>query len=162
MLLITIAAIIAAMAIAVLAAIHRNRPVLTDIGNYPFDYEALIQFVERADDAYILTHATMDIMHFSKFASGKACNELIEFLYRNPPKMFGSKKHRKREWYIMAHEQKSITLKKVITHRHVKVKRGIKIKLGDEMVEYWHVAITPAGFRVNAVNADSDLEEEVY
>lgn len=163
MLPLIIAVLLAALVYVVLVTIHhQKRKSLTSNNNYSFDYTALIKFVEKADDAYILTHATLDIMYFSKFASSRVCNELIEFLYRNPPKMFGSKKFRKRDWYILDYQKNAITLKKTITHQYVKVKRGMKIKLGDDMVEYWDISIESNGFRVQAVNADSDLEEEVY
>jgi len=160
------------LAIFAAAVIYVVRLILQEVKEnkkpdhpYPFDFPALIAFANKADDAYILTHATLDIMPFSKFATGKVCNELIEFLYRNPPKMFGSKKHRKRTWTVMAYNDSLITLKKEITHRQVKVKRGMRIKLGDEMVEYWDIAVTakePLGYKVQAVNADSHLENEVY
>ncbi|WP_379356636.1 MULTISPECIES: hypothetical protein [unclassified Paenibacillus] len=143
-----------------LARQQKSKPELPKV-DYPFDYIGLIAFVEKADDAYILTHATLDIMPFSKFASSKASNELIEFLYRNPPKMFGSKKHRKRSWEVESYKGDSIFLKKTITHRQVKVKRGIKIKLGDDLTEYWEIAVRPNGFRVEAVQSDSDFEKEV-
>lgn len=119
-----------------------------------FDYSALINFLEKADDAYILTHATLNIMYFSKFACSRACNDLIEFLYRNPPKMFGSRKTRQREWYIVEQLDHAITLRKSITHRQVKVKRGIKIKLGDDMTEYWEISIRPAGYQVKSIYSE--------
>ncbi|WP_138755923.1 hypothetical protein [Paenibacillus sinopodophylli] len=151
-----------AIVCAVVAAVHRSRKSKVVTGEYSFDYSALITFLEKADDAYILTHETMDIMLFSKFASSRVCNDLIEFLYRNPPKMFGSRKHRQRNWNIIEYSQHEISIKKTIMHRHVEIKRGMKIKLGDDMVEYWDIAITSGGFRIHAINADSALEEEVY
>lgn len=158
----TFAAVVAVLALGYYAVDRLNRQTVTDKDDGPVDYEALIRFVEQADDAYILTHATKNIMYFSKFASSRVCNEVMEFIYRNPPKMFGARKQRQRKWSVLAMERHGATLKKTITHRPVKVKRGMKIKLGDDMVEYWDIAFTSKGFRVTAIQADSDLEKEVY
>lgn len=162
MLLVVFVLVFVAVLYGIYFLIQQERKSELPQRDYPFDYEALMKFVEKADDAYILTHATLDIMYFSKFASGKACNELIEFLYRNPPKMFGSRKHRRRSWDVLAHGERYVVLKKSISHRQVKVKRGMRIKLGDDMIEYWEIAVTSSGFEVQAVNSDSELEKEVY
>ncbi|RJX39137.1 hypothetical protein D3P09_16730 [Paenibacillus pinisoli] len=156
--------IILILAVFAAAIIYVVRLVLQEVKEnkkpdhpYPFDFPALIAFANKADDAYILTHATLDIMPFSKFATGKVCNELIEFLYRNPPKMFGSRKHRMRTWTVMEYDAARVVLKKEITHRQVKVKRGMRIKLGDEMVEYWDIAMdagSDPGFVIQEMNAD--------
>lgn len=116
----------------------------------PIDKELLL-FLEKADDAYIKTHETVDIQYFSKFATHSLCNQVLDDIHKKPPKMFGIAKHRERKWRLVTEEKNEFTFEKNITHRHIQVKKGIIITLGDDMNEVWLVSNSPKGFLVRDV-----------
>lgn len=111
----------------------------------------LYEFLEQADDAYILTHESAEISCFSKYANSSVCNEVIEAIFKNPAKMFGTKNNRERTWSLIGQYSNEILVRKEITHSPIEVKRGIRITLGDHMVEVWKVSSGPRGFLVEDV-----------
>ncbi|WP_268624624.1 hypothetical protein [Paenibacillus alvei] len=108
-------------------------------------------FLERADDAYILTHESIEISYFSQYATSTLCNEILESIYKNPPKMFGTRKYRVRTWSVLTYEDQGVLLRKELTHIPIKVRRGIKVALGDDMVEFWKISFLSNGYRVEEV-----------
>jgi hypothetical protein len=124
------------------------RPKKAIIGLSEHGSKELIDFLEKADDAYILTHETIEISYFSKYASNAVCNEILEAIYKNPAKLFGTKNYRTRTWSIVEQEQDVIVLRKEIFHRNIEVKKGIHIALGDEIIEEWRISLGPNGFLI--------------
>jgi hypothetical protein len=116
------------------------------------DSKALMLFLEKADDAYILTHEAVDISFFSKFASTRVCNQIIDDIHKKPPKLFGTKNYRHRRWSVISQEKDKITVQKEITHKHIEVKRGIRVALGDDMIESWCITLNPNGFCIEEVS----------
>ncbi|MDQ0885063.1 hypothetical protein QFZ81_000151 [Paenibacillus sp. V4I9] len=112
----------------------------------------LFEFLEKADDAYILTHEAIEISFFSKYATSHVCNEVMESIYKNPAKLFGTKKYRERIWCVMQQQKNEIVLRKEISHKRIKVRKGIKVALGDDMVEYWTISHGADGFLVEDVS----------
>ncbi|WP_115995637.1 hypothetical protein [Cohnella lupini] len=111
----------------------------------------LYDFLEEADDAYILTHQTAEISSFSKYASNSVCNEVLEGIYKKPAKMFGTKNYRDRTWTVIDRQEDEIVLRKEIAHRSIKVKKGIRLTLGDHMIELWTVSLHSRGYLIEEV-----------
>lgn len=114
--------------------------------------QELYEFLEKADDAYILTHETAEISCFSKFANSSVCNEVLEAIYKNPAKMFGTRNYRDRTWSVIEQRRNEMILRKEIVHRAIEVKKGISITLGDHLIEYWKISLKPSGFLVEEVS----------
>lgn len=117
-----------------------------------FISKELIVFLEKADDAYILTHETIEISYFSKYVSNNACLGVLEAIYKNPPLLFGTKRYRKRSWSYIKQDKNGILLQKKITHTQIEVKKGIKIALGDEIVEVWRISFNLKVFTVEDIS----------
>jgi len=111
----------------------------------------LFHFLEQADDAYILTHETLEIRFFSPYATNSVCNEIMEAIYQKPPKMFGTRRFRRRSWSIVKHNGSDIVVRKEIVHKPIVMKKGIRVALGDDMVELWTIACNAHGFVVKQV-----------
>jgi hypothetical protein len=112
----------------------------------------LLDFLEKADDAYILTYETSEIMYFSKYASSAVCHQVLDAIHKNSDRLFGTKKYRKRTWSIIEQKKNEILLRKVVTQKKIEVKYGIKVALGDEIIETWRVSLNPSGYLVEDVS----------
>jgi len=111
----------------------------------------LLEFLEQADDAYILSHLMFQIEAFSPYATGAVCNALLDDMYRKPPRMFGTKKYRRRHWSVVEHHPDWLIVRKRLTHEKVKAGRGIYIALGDDMEELWTVSRLADGYLISNV-----------
>ncbi|GFN30947.1 hypothetical protein [Paenibacillus xylaniclasticus] len=116
--------------------------------------QSLLDYLEKADDAYILTHHTADIAYFSQFASNEVCNEVMDWIWKNPRRMFGTKKHRIRRWQMLQMGGDSIIVRKELTHYPVKARRGIRVSLGDDLIELWELSIRAGNYRVEAIKQE--------
>jgi|GEM_PF-1334958 len=144
-------------AVILVASIVRNRaprfkPFIE--GAPPSISIFLLDYLERADDAYILTHDTENIAHFSKFASNEVCHEVMDWIWKNPRRMFGTKKHRIRKWQVVELGGDTIVVLKELTHWPVSVRRGMRFSLGDALVERWELSIREGHYRVEAISPE--------
>jgi hypothetical protein len=114
-------------------------------------FAGLLEFLTEADEAYIRTHETSEIQYFSKFAAHSACHEVMETIFKKPPLLFGVKKHRRRTWTVLEEGEEGILLRKELTHIPVKIKRGLRMPLGDRLIETWRVSFQESGFLVEEV-----------
>lgn len=141
-------------AIIVVSIIRNSAPRLKPSieGAPPSLSESLLDYLEQADDAYILTHDTENIAHFSKFASNEVCHEVMDWIWKNPRRMFGTKKHRIRKWEVVELGGDTIVVRKELSHRPVKVRRGMRFSLGDAFVELWELSFRRGDYRVEAIS----------
>lgn len=110
--------------------------------------DALLAFLEQADDAYIASHHARRMDAFSRYATGALCNALLDGIFKKPPRMFGTRKYRRRRWRIVQHDPDWVVVHKQLWHLPVKVTGGIYVALGDEMEEWWTIAVREDGFKV--------------
>ncbi|MCD1257390.1 hypothetical protein B5M42_000885 [Paenibacillus athensensis] len=111
----------------------------------------LLHFLEKADDAYILTHETLEIRFFSRYATNLVCNEIMEAIYQKPPKMFGTRRFRHRSWSIVTQNGSELVVRKELVHKPIVMKKGIRVALGDDMVELWTITCHTHGFIIKQV-----------
>lgn len=101
--------------------------------------KSLIEFLEKADDAYITTNQTNRNSPFCEFATNRVCNDVMDVIRSSPPKLFGTKAYRNRKWTFIGEEGNRIKVRKDITYKNIEVKKGIQISIGDNLQEYWTV-----------------------
>jgi hypothetical protein len=105
--------------------------------------KTLMQFLEEADEAYIFAHQARQINPFIKYANSTVCDNILDDIRRhnNDPKLFGTKAYRERKWKIISASSNTVTVQKDLTHKHVKIQRGVQVAIGDDMHEIWKVSI---------------------
>jgi hypothetical protein len=148
------AMVLLAVAAAAGAAVYQSKKSAAERapGRCGLISEDLLEFLENADDAYILAHETTEIGRFSRFAAGEVCHELLEGIFKNPPKMFGTRKYRRRRWSVIEHDPDWMVIRKQVYHVPVKASKGIYVALGDEMEEIWTISCLERGYRIVDVN----------
>ncbi|MFB9277194.1 hypothetical protein [Cohnella cellulosilytica] len=144
------AAVAAAAATAIFA--RRTRRAAMAPGRCELISAELFGFLEEADDAYILAHETTQIGRFGKYATETVCHGLMESIYKNPSRMFGTRKYRRRSWNVVAHDPEWIVVCKRLSHVPVNLGKGIHTALGDDSVEIWTIARLENGYRIIDVN----------
>lgn len=148
------AAITASAAAAAGAAIYagRKRSARAAPGRCGLISDELLDFLEKADDAYILAHESTQIGKFGKYATEEVCHEMMESIFKNPSRMFGTRKSRRRTWNVVAHDPEWVVVRKQLAHAPVKIGRGVYVALGDDVEEIWTIACSPDGYRIVDVN----------
>ena len=111
-------------------------------------YKGLIDFLEEADDAYILSHQTKQISYFSRYACDSVCTDLLDLMRSQESKLFGTKSYRERTWSVLSEEGESILVKKELTHKHVKIRKGVHVAIGEDMKEHWRIRRVKDSFTV--------------
>jgi len=139
----------AAVAAYGLSACLRNKRAAAMLpGRCELISDELLAFLEQADDAYMLAHMTACMNDFGRYAAGTVCHVLMDDLFKKPPKMFGTRKHRRRSWSVVAHDPQWILVRKRLWHEPVKAGRGFYIPLGDEMEECWTIVCRADGYQI--------------
>lgn len=101
----------------------------------------VVQFLNRADDAYILAHDSKNIRPFAPYADPAVCTKVLSKILSGEDKYFGTSKLRKREWDVQLDGTDVAHVVKRTGHEEIKVGRGITIPLGDPDVQCWDVSI---------------------
>ncbi|THF73920.1 hypothetical protein [Cohnella fermenti] len=154
MIFLGIAACILLIAIYTLHRIRSCPPEPKLFGWPESDSAQLLAFLEAADNAYILTHLRKEISYFSKYAAHSVCNEVIDWIFKNPPKMFGTPRSRTRTWTVLDRDPERLIVRKQVLQHQIEVRRGMKVALGDDMVELWNVSRSSGGYLVTEVSAE--------
>lgn len=103
-------------------------------------------FLESADEAYLLTFKQMDMSHFSKYASRTLYMTIYRSLTVERPWAGVSDKFKKTTWTLLeTAEDGSFLASKMTTFDKVNVSRQLKLSVADDYKELWGVVRNSSG-----------------
>lgn len=98
----------------------------------------LIEFLNKADDAYMYGYSKSRIEFFADYMSAELCEIIAEEMEQGEKKLFGPKEARSREWFLLESLNGKYKLKKILTHKRIK-QGSVSLSLGSYVEETWSV-----------------------
>lgn len=101
----------------------------------------LVGFLSDADDAYMLAFEARNIKPFAQYADPAVCTAILQEILSGEDRFFGVAKLRQREWKVTLDDGRTVQAIKLVSHKPVKVGRGVSIPLGDTIKQVWDVRV---------------------
>lgn len=100
----------------------------------------LVALLDKMDESYIRSHQERNVTDsFFQYASDKVVSDVMDDIIYGEEKLFGTKKYRMRTWQILEDTGYFLTVRKLITHRHIKVNRSFNLSIGEDIDEIWRL-----------------------
>jgi len=101
----------------------------------------LVNFLDCADDAYIMAFRAKNIKPFIPYANAEVCNRVLEEINSAELANFGTRRSRIRRWLVQESTDNSVIVLKEIFHKGISLGDGIEIPLADDVKQLWMVSI---------------------
>lgn len=101
----------------------------------------LLQFLENADDAYILAFSSKNIRPLVPYADATVCNAVLCEILSGEDKSFGVAERRDRTWEVILNDGHVASIVKTLSHEPINCGRGMSITLGDNIKQTWDVSV---------------------
>lgn len=106
------------------------------------------EFIERANDRYILAHSNDDPSAFIKYANEDVIMNLEEQISYGSKLMFGLERYRERTIEIIEDLGYSLVVRIKISHKSIKVNKSISIAVGDDVTMIWKLRRDSGAYQV--------------
>lgn len=128
-----------------------KRPARTGSGR-------VLDFLNKADDAYMLVFESKNIKPLTSYADPAVCNAVLQEVLSGKDHYFGAAKLRKRTWQVTLDDGRVVSAVKTVSHEAIKAGRGVSIPLGDAISQVWDVRVDggPTAFKVIRIGKVKD------
>lgn len=100
---------------------------------------AQCQWLEAADRAYASAIQQHDASIFAPYGTPEAIRRVYDYCSASPEIQFGLERYRQREWTVLGCVDGIMRVRRLLTHKDVKVHHNVFIALGDSLDEVWTV-----------------------
>lgn len=102
-------------------------------------------FLEEADEAYLMTFKQMDMKYFAKFASRTLYMNIYRTLSVDRPWAGVSNRFKKTKWSMVDESKTGFRCTKSTVFDKVNVTKQLKLSVADDYVELWYISKTDSG-----------------
>lgn len=103
------------------------------------------EFLELADEAYLLTFKQLDMKHFAKYSSRQLYMNIYRSLTLERPWACVSDKFKKTTWSLIETEGDDFLATKETVFDKVNVSKQLKLSVADDYKELWGVSRNTIG-----------------
>lgn len=105
----------------------------------------LKEFLNNADDAYMLAYATKNVTPMIPYADPAVCTALLQEILSGEEQYFGTSNLRNRKWSYVKMNGSTIQVVKELKHTPLSCGRNMAIALADAVDQFWDIRVDEDG-----------------
>ena len=101
----------------------------------------VVSFLDKADDAYMLSFESKNVKPLSVYADPAVCTAVLAEILSGEDRYFGASKLRKRSWEVLLDDGRKVRAIKHVGHESINCGHGMCIPLGDRETQVWDISV---------------------